>query len=140
MKEFIRKHLVKIAIGIIGILIVIGASFSYYNNKVMRDSLTLKKQSTEALQTVKSIYENIQLMDISGRGYYIIREPSYLFWSVETANNQKKSLFIKLDSILAAQGHPDPKNYADVKKGLDQYTKMYEAMVNNLKANNDSAF
>jgi putative methionine-R-sulfoxide reductase with GAF domain len=106
----------------------------------MREALLLKNQSVDANAAVRRVYDNIRQMDISSRGYYIVREPGFLFWSVGTAENETKDIFLKLDSILILQGHPDPQNYAEVKKGLWEYTKMYAKMVEHLNAHEDSLY
>jgi CHASE3 domain sensor protein len=140
MKNFIRKNLIRIAISIVFILILIGAGLSYYNRQVMSNALVLEGQSNFALKEVERVYENIKLMDISSRGYALIREPAYLFWSVERAQASKKEVFDNLDSIFAVQGFTEPKFYPQVKKGLDDYTDMYAQMVHLLENHEDSAF
>lgn len=140
MKTFIKKNLIKIAIGIVAVLTIVGAGLSYYNNIVMKRALLVKVQSTFALQAANAVYDNIRLMDISARGYYIIRKPEYLFWSVETANRKKKEIFRILDSILLAQNYPNPVNYKEVQEGFASYTAMYEQMVKHLHAKEDSQY
>lgn len=140
MKEFVDKHLIKIAMGIVGILILVGAGLSYYNRGVMEHALILQDQSKFAEQEVTRVYDNIKLMDVSARGYAIIREPSYLFWSIEAAQNAKRTVFHNLDSIFEKQGFQDSTYYPKVKKGLDDYTDMYIEMVGYLKNRDDSAY
>src|SRR6187402_1878526 len=113
MKEFIRQHLIRIAIGVICFLILLSASLSYYNDKVMSRALVLKEQSNFALREVERVYQNIQLMDISARGYALVRQPDYLFWSVKMARDRNTSIFHNLDSIFAAQGFENPDRYAE---------------------------
>ncbi|HYG00828.1 MAG TPA: hypothetical protein VD927_00220, partial [Chryseosolibacter sp.] len=72
--NYIRKNLIKVAISLIFILIVTGALLSYYNRIIMSKSLTIKAQSDLTTKTVERIFENIQLMDISARGYALIRQ------------------------------------------------------------------
>jgi CHASE3 domain sensor protein len=140
MKDFIERNLIKLAIGVVGILILVGAGLSYYNKTVMSHALLLKEQSNFAINEVTRVYDNIKLMDISSRGYAIIREPSYLFWSVERAESSKKEVFHNLDSIFEVQGFKEQKYYPQVKEGLDIYTNMYAEMVNYLRNNQDSAY
>jgi CHASE3 domain sensor protein len=140
MKSFIQKNLIKIAIGIVFLLILTGAGLSLYNRQIMSNALLLKEQSNFAIREVERVYENIKLMDISSRGYALIREPAYLFWSVERAQASKKEVFDHLDSIFAVQGFNNPRNYAEVKKGLDSYTDMYATMVHHLENHEDSAY
>jgi CHASE3 domain sensor protein len=140
MRNFIQKNLIKISIGIVFLLILAGAGLSYYNRQLMEEALLFKEQSNFAINEVTRVYDNIKLMDISSRGYAIIREPAYLFWSVETANSSKKLVFHNLDSIFAVQGFKEDKYYPQVKKGLDDYTNMYAEMVRLLANHEDSAY
>jgi CHASE3 domain sensor protein len=140
MKNFIQKNLIKIAIGVVFALILIGAGLSYYNRQVMQNALVLKEQSNFALKEVERVYEGIKLMDISSRGYALIREPAYLFWSVEQATKSKNEVFAHLDSIFAVQGFKEEKYYPEVKKGLNDYTDMYAQMVQHLRNKEDSAY
>jgi CHASE3 domain sensor protein len=140
MRSFLRKNLIKIAIAIVAILILVGAGLSYYNRQVMSHALELQKQSAFAQEEVKNTYENIKHMDISARGYALIREPAYLFWSVEQARSSNALVFHNLDSIFEVQGFKDPKYYNDVKRGLDNYITMYAEMVNHLRHHEDSAY
>ena len=140
MKEFVERNLIRIAIGVICILIILSVSLSLYNGKIMRRALVLKEQSNFGLREVERVYQNIQLMDISSRGYALIRQPEYLFWTVKMARDRNTQIFRHLDSIFVAQNFTNPDRYAEVKKGLTEYTDMYEQMVLHLQANQDSLY
>ncbi len=140
MKEFLRQHLIRIAIGVICLLILLSAGLSYYNNSVMSRALILKEQSNFALREVERVYQNIQLMDISARGYALVRTNDYLFWSVKMAKDRNSDIFQNLDSIFNAQGFENPDRYEEVKKGMDNYTNMFAQMVEHLSQNNDSLY
>jgi CHASE3 domain sensor protein len=140
IKNFLQKNLVKVAIWTVVVLILAGAGLSYYNRQIMRDALILKEQSNVALKEVDRVYQNIQLMDISSRGYALIRKPEYLFWTVEMSNQRSRDIFRNLDSLFTLQGYTNPKNYSEVKSGLDQYTKMFARMVGYLANNEDEKY
>jgi len=140
MKEFVARNLIRIAIGVICILIVLSVSLSLYNGNIMRRALVLKEQSNFGLREVERVYQNIQLMDISSRGYALIRQPEYLFWTVKMARDRNAEIFHHLDSIFVAQNFTNPDRYEEVKKGLTEYTDMYEEMVLHLHANQDSLY
>ncbi len=140
MKEFIQKNLIRIAIGVISVLMVLSVGLSYYNGKIMNRALVLKEQSNFALREVERVYQNIQLMDISSRGYALIRQPDYLFWTVKMARDRNTEIFHHLDSIFKAQGFANPDRYEEVKKGLNDYTNLYSQMVSHLQANEDSLY
>lgn len=140
MKEFFQRNIIRLAIAIICGLIVLSVSLSLYNGKIMSHALVLKEQSNFALREVERVYQNIQLMDISSRGYALIRQPEYLFWSVKMARDRNTQIFRHLDSIFVAQEFADPDRYQEVKKGLNEYTNMYEQMVRHLQANEDSLY
>jgi hypothetical protein len=140
MLKFIRKNLIRIAAGMISALIIISATLTYFNNKKMTRAMVLKEQSAFALKEVERTYQNIQLMDISSRGYKIIRKPEYLFWSIDMARNRNKEIFHNLDSIFQVQGFEDKERYPQVKKGLEDYTAMYAEMVGYLQSGQDSLY
>ena len=140
MKEFVEQNLIRIAIGVICILIILSVSLSLYNGNIMRRALVLKEQSNFGLREVERVYQNIQLMDISSRGYALIRQPEYLFWTVKMARDRNAEIFRHLDSIFVAQNFTNPDRYTEVKKGLTEYTNMYEQMVLHLQAKQDSLY
>jgi hypothetical protein len=140
MLNLVRKNLIRIAIGLICALIVVSATLTHLNNEKMSRALVLKEQSSFALKEVERTYQNIQLMDISSRGYKIIRRPEYLFWSVKMARDRNTEIFHDLDSIFQLQGFDDKALYPQVKKGLDDYADMYAQMVDYLQANQDSLY
>jgi CHASE3 domain sensor protein len=137
IKNFFRRNLIRVAICTVIVLILTGTGLSIYNQQVIDRALILKEQSNVVLKEVERVYQNIQLMDISSRGYALIRKPEYLFWTVKMANQRNEDIFKKLDSVFAAQGFVNPKNYPEVKNGLDQYTKMFARMVVFLSNNDD---
>lgn len=140
MLNFIRRNLIRIAIGLICVLIIISATLTHFNNQKITRAMILKEQSAFANKEVERTYQNIQLMDISSRGYKIIRKPEYLFWSIDMARNRNIEIFHNLDSIFEVQGFEDKELYPQVKKGLDDYTDMYVEMVGYLKSNQDSLY
>jgi CHASE3 domain sensor protein len=131
MKEFFRKHVIKIGVAIIFLLIVTGATFSYYNKIVMNNSLVVKSQTDEVLNQIDLLQDNIRFMDISGRGYALIHEPQFLFWPLENAQRQNTIIFKKLDSLFAIQKLEDP-GYPKLKDAMHHYTKVYGQMIDHL--------
>ncbi|HYG03063.1 MAG TPA: GAF domain-containing protein, partial [Chryseosolibacter sp.] len=106
---------------------------SYYNRIIMSKSLTIKAQSDLTTKTVERIFENIQLMDISARGYALIRQPQYLFHSIDNALNYNAVTYRQLDSLFAIQGIDTMQSIPKVKASLDAYTQWYVKMVTHLK-------
>lgn len=133
--QYIRKNIIKFAITLIFVLIVIGAGLSYYNRQIMNKSLLLKAQSEETSRTVNRVFENVQFMDISGRGYALIREPQYLFHSVKNAYDYNAVTFRRLDSLFAIQGIDTMKSIPKIKASLTGYTDIYAQMVGRLQEN-----
>ncbi|HTF21609.1 MAG TPA: GAF domain-containing protein [Chryseolinea sp.] len=140
MRDFFQRNLIRTAIGLICVLIVLGVGSSLYNGRIMKRAIVLKEQSNFALREVERVYQNIQLMDISSRGYALIRQPDYLFWTVKMARDRNTEIFRHLDSIFVAQDFAKPDKYDEVKKGLADYTGMYAQMVRHLQANEDSLY
>lgn len=68
-------------------------------------------------------------MDISARGYAIMGEESFLFFSVEQARKQSQASFHRIDSLFALQGYSDPQNYNKLKENFGNYIDLYEKMV-----------
>ena len=138
--NYIKKNLIKIAIGIVFVLILVGASFSYYNRIVMKESRELMEQSTKVKSTFERVSENIRMMDIAGRGYALIREPSYLFHPPAAARQYNAITYRQLDSLFAIQGLDTITLFVGLKKSLDQYTDMYGKMIGHLHNGEDSAY
>lgn len=138
--NFLRENAIKVAISIVFILILIGASLTYYNRQIMSDSLVIKAQSEMTLNAVDRIFENIQMMDISARGYALIREPAYLFHTVKNAKDYNTLTYRLLDSLLQVQQYDGMKQYEEVKSGLNVYTDWFEKMVNHLERDEMDAY
>lgn len=130
MKKVVEKSFINIAIVAVFLLILLGASLSFYNKQLMRRALVVKEQSDMVMRETENTFLNIRNMDISSRGYAIMQEDRFLFYPVETAREMNRKNFYTLDSLFALQGYSDPQNYAKVKQGFDAYVNMYEQMVN----------
>lgn len=139
MKEFFRQNTIKLALGTVFILILLGAALSYYNRYVMNNSLLVKSQTEMVLEQFDRLQDNIRFMDISGRGYALIHNPQFLFWSYETAQQMNRQVFGRLDSLFNLQGLDDP-NYPKIKQAMTQYTNMYGQMVQHLENNDQQAY
>ncbi|WKK84506.2 GAF domain-containing protein [Marivirga arenosa] len=140
MKKFLNKHLISIAIITVSTLILLSVILSFYNKKVMSEALETQEQADLVFRTAENTLLNIRQMDISGRGYALIREEGFLFWSVEQAKKQNRENFKTLDSLFAIQGYSDPVNYPRVKAGYRKYVDLYEEMVNHLKNDDLEAY
>jgi hypothetical protein len=108
-------------------------TLSFYNKKVMEEALQTREQTALVLSTVDNTFLNIRQMDISGRGYALMNEDRFLFWSVEDAINSNTTNFRKLDSLLRVQGYQTDKTYKAVKSGFDKYIDLYADMLNLLE-------
>lgn len=136
MKRFIQKHLITIAIYIVSLLMVTSVALSFYNKIVMEEALETKEQTAMVLSTVENTFLNIRQMDISGRGYALMQEERFLFWSVEDAINTNTSNFRTLDSLLRVQAYETGPQYKEVKAGFNKYIDLYSQMINHLRNGN----
>lgn len=136
MKQFVEKHFINVAIATVFVLILVGASFSLYNRHVMGEALHSLEIKNKVINESEKIYQNIEKMDISSRGFALIDEDRFLFLKVEDARLANKRTFMVLDSLLALQNYEDPKQYAEVRKGLDKYIDLYKKSVELLKDGN----
>jgi CHASE3 domain sensor protein len=133
MKNFFVKHIIPISIYTVSALILLSVILSFYNKKVMSEALTTKEQTDQVFRITENTMLNMRQMDISGRGYALIRDESFLFWSVADARRENRVNFKKLDSLFALQGYSDPENYNKLKAGFRQYADQYAQMVDHLK-------
>ncbi|ADR20615.1 hypothetical protein MATR_17600 [Marivirga tractuosa] len=140
MRKFLNKHLISIAIYTVSALILLSVTLSFYNKSVMSDALETKEQTDMVFRVAENTLLNIRQMDISGRGYALIREDGFLFWSVANARRENRQNFKKLDSLFAIQGYSDPVNYPKLKAGFKKYADMYEEMVGHLKNDDLEAY
>ncbi|WMN11165.1 GAF domain-containing protein [Marivirga salinae] len=140
MRKFLNKHLISIAIYAVSALILLSVILSFYNKKVMSDALETQKQADMVVRVSENTLLNIRQMDISARGYALIREDGFLFWSVADARRENRENFKTLDSLFAIQGYSDPVNYPKLKTGFKKYADMYEEMVKHLKNDDLEAY
>ncbi|GAA5027665.1 hypothetical protein GCM10011506_16200 [Marivirga lumbricoides] len=106
----------------------------------MRNALEVKEQTNLVTMVTENTMLNMRQMDISGRGYALIRDDGFLFWSVDVARRTNRDNFRTLDSLFAIQGFSDPVNYPRVKAGFYEYADMYEQMVKHLKNDDMEAY
>jgi CHASE3 domain sensor protein len=132
MREFLKKNAIHLAIGLVSLLIIIGGIFSIINRSTMHRSLTVKDQTEAVLREVDLIHDNMRFMDISSRGYALIRKDEYVFWNVESARGLNRRIFRHLDSLFAIQGFEHAK-YEDMESGLNTYATVFEKMLTHLK-------
>ncbi|SMG12397.1 GAF domain-containing protein [Marivirga sericea] len=140
MRRFLNKHLISIAIYAVSALILLSVTLSFYNQKVMSDALETQEQADMVMRVSENTLLNIRQMDISGRGYALIREDGFLFWSVANARRENRENFKTLDSLFAIQDYSDPVNYPKLKAGFKKYADMYEEMVEHLKNDDLDAY
>ena len=133
MKKFIEKHFINLAIVIVFVLILIGASLSFYNKTIMKSALQLQEQAELLKRETSGLFGNVQNMDISGRGYALMHGDEFLFLSPESAKEVNRTNFNRLDSLLQVYGYSDHETYNAVKAGFDSYVIMYDKMVKHLK-------
>jgi hypothetical protein len=133
MKNLLKKNLVYFGIFYIGILMISSATLSFYNERIMKKALDQKDQSEIIKKASENTFGIIRKMDVSLRGYAIIKEDQFLFYTVEQVKKDNYAAFKALDSLLEVQGYHDNGNYTEVKKGLTDYISQYEKMVNLLK-------
>lgn len=106
----------------------------------MEDALKTKEQTDLVLRTVDEAFLNIRQMDISSRGYAIMMEDRFLYWSLENARNANLNNFLILDSLFRIQNYSDPENYRAVKSGFNKYVDIYEDMIYHLKNDDLEAY
>ncbi len=140
MKKILQKQGVTTALLSVMVLIITGAGFSIYNKQVILRTLETIRQTEVIKRQSEYFFENIKNMDISGRGYAILKTDQMLFHSPEMARQSNKHQFRIMDSLMALQGYSDPVNYPVLKKHLEDYVVMFEQMVNHLKQGNDDAY
>lgn len=132
MKKLIEKHFISLAIVVVLILVLVSAFFSFYNKLVMEKALLVQTQTDMIRRETENAFLGIRQMDISSRGYALIPEESFLFYSVEVARATNLRNFHVLDSLFSAQGYSDPENYNAMKASFSAYVDMYEVMVGHL--------
>ncbi len=133
MKTFFKNHLITIAIAVVGVLIISSVLLSFYNKRIMREALETKEQTALVMSTVEKTFLNIRNMDISSRGYAIMGEERYLYWTVEIAQETNRENFRTLDSLFREQGF-SYNNYRAVKAGFEKYVLIFEDMLKYLRA------
>ena len=99
----------------------------------MQEALETKEQTAMVLSTVDDTFLNIRQMDISGRGYALMGEERFMFWSVENAIDANTQNFRQLDSLLRVQGYPKGEQYQKVRAGFTKYIELYDQMVRYLE-------
>jgi CHASE3 domain sensor protein len=140
MKNLLKKNTIYFAIFFVGFLILISTSLSFYNETVMHKALDLKDQSETIKKATENTFGIIRKIDVSLRGYAIVKEDKFLFYTPEQATMENARAFKKLDSLLAAQGFSESGNYNHVKKGLNDYLVQFNKMVKLLEEDRRDEF
>lgn len=140
MKQFLEKHFINVAIVAVICLVLVGAILSFYNRHEMDTALENLELRNRVVKEADKLYQNLERMDISSRGYALIPEDRFLFIDVESAAALHKRNFTVLDSLLALQNYKDQKNYTKVKNGFAHANKLYAQSVNLLKEGNQEEY
>ncbi|MDO1445781.1 GAF domain-containing protein [Rhodocytophaga aerolata] len=129
MKQFFQKQYISFALSYILFLIVISAVFSYYNEYIIARNEEVKQQAESIMQQTQNLAQITRSIDVSLRGYALMKEDRFLFLSVEEARQTNQRNLATVDSLLRLQGYDDLELYASVKQGLHEYTDLYEQMI-----------
>lgn len=121
-------------------LVLSGAILSFYNRYVITAALETLEIRNAVVKEADKLYQNLERMDISSRGYALMGEDRFLFIDVKSAAALHKRNFDVLDSLFALQNYKDPKNYAKVKNGFAEANKLYKEMVSLLKEGNKEEY
>jgi CHASE3 domain sensor protein len=140
MKQFVQRNFIPLAITVMASLIIISAGASYYNNQVMIQAIELRKQAEAVKYETQQILEIVKEMDISGRGYAIMKEDRFLYYSVELAKQSEKKTFAKIDSLLTVQAYSDPEAFKAVQEEMDIYIAMYGQMISYVQQDSLAAY
>lgn len=133
MKAIFERHFISIAISVVIILIVLGGVTTFYNKAIMENALASKEQASFARENSAKLENVLRHMDISGRGYALVKDESFLFYSVPRARQENAEVFHDFDSLFIVQGFESTANYDSVKNGMANYVELYATMVDLLK-------
>lgn len=129
MKEFVKKHFISIAISYVLFLIVVSTGFAYYNEYIIARYNNLRQQVEAVKRETQNLSQITRSIDVSLRGYAIMKEDRFLFLSIEEARQTNKRNIATVDSLFQLQGYEDLEMYVSVKQGLHEYTDLYQEMI-----------
>jgi CHASE3 domain sensor protein len=139
MKKMLKENAIHLAIGLVSLLIITGGVLSYFNRYTMNKALAIQEQSQSVLKEIDQIHDNIRFMDISSRGYALIRKEEFLFWNLNSAQNLNKQIFRSLDSLFAIQNFKNPA-FEKMKGAMNHYTTVFSRMVTHLRNDEMTAY
>lgn len=134
MKKILERNSITVAIIVVIILILVGATLTVYNKRVMENAIRIKSETSFANSNSEQLLNIIRQMDISARGYALIKEESFLFYAVDRCRAENDQIFRKYDSLFKVQDYKPSKTYDSVREGMTIYVDTYAKMVELLKA------
>lgn len=140
----IRRDLSYFTLVSVVVLILASAALIFYNQQVIEETQALQKQ-TEAVKASLSygFDQTTRDIDISLRGYAIMRADKYLYISNEEIRSVTEASFRQLDSLLAAQGFQDPAGVQALQKyqnAIRDYIDYHKLMVDLIRQDNMQTF
>ncbi|MDJ1471555.1 GAF domain-containing protein [Xanthocytophaga flava] len=115
---FLRVNLINITLLVVAFLLVLGASLILFNRSVIDSNLALQKQTEQVKYELRYAHDEItRYVDVTIRGYAIIRNEKYLYISHEKIEQLCRANFKRLDSLLAVQHYQNPEGL----KAVEQY-------------------
>jgi hypothetical protein len=140
MKNFFEKNFIFFGITAVCLLILISAVLTFYNKGIMQKAIDTKGRSEMVKKVSENTFGIIRKIDVSLRGYAIIREEQFLFYKIDEVRKDNQRDFDKLDSLLSLEGYHMMAKYEEAKKSVNQYIDHYEKMTNLLRENNMETF
>ncbi|MCU0352395.1 MAG: PAS domain-containing protein [Cytophagales bacterium] len=143
--EILRKReLSYLTLMIVVVLIVIGSGLIFYNQRVIKETLAIQKQ-TEAVrfEVGYGFSEITRDVDMTIRGYAVMREKGFLYVSNEGIRKKNADNQRRLDSLLALQNYRDPKGLEALrsyKSIIADYIDYHQTMVDLLQKDSMNTF
>jgi hypothetical protein len=128
VKTFLQKNFIALAILLSASLIVISAGLSFHHKQVMQTAYDQKSQAELIKSETLNLFQVLRSIDISIRGFALMQEDRFFYFSVEEARRENRNNFHRLDSILAAQNYPDRMVLQSLEAGVEEYIVLYERM------------
>lgn len=140
-KNFLEKHLIKVGIMAIIILIAVSAAATWFNRSEMIRNAKLKEQSLAISENMRLIIRAVvQRLDISVRGFGVTKEEN-LLTPLKLAKQDYNKIFNQLDSLFTIPEHAQFREGAGkVKQAVGDYIGWTEQMVETARADDMSTF
>lgn len=143
IKTIFNSYVIILLLIAVGILMFFSCLLVVYNKRVMEETMRVQDLAEKVRFELAAHLDVLRHLDVSLRGFALVRDERYLYIKPEQLNLQMEQTFARMDSLLRVQEYHDTeglKALADYQATIRTLVKDGSVMVQHLRNREDSLF